>query len=854
MEDQLYRTAASKFRLALQAPGIPSEVTPYVQIALVESLIRSSNAAWGDSQLALEALELISDEAVAKQPLTSIWKAEALFALGRYQDANNVLAEIPNSHEKYSESQLTRARILLALGQTTEALELLLKLDQSNSTQIKNAANLLATEIHINLGNFDIATNSIEKINGQVPAAAKVKEYLAARLALSSKEGSFEAIKRFQSLIDAPEHLSEQIFHACILGKADAQAAVNQVEDAVLTLEQFIDSYPNSMMLPAAFDRLTGWLPNNLDDDSVIMSKLKQWSGDTLLTDNALYKGGESSSAISLYQSPSSNNDDLVSLALYHRATLLARNDETKDNQLAMALLARLRAQHTSGQSLPGELYLKLASASLIDTAYLHLKQNNPSQATFTLSVMEKIAFSPRLRDEASFLRGLLLADQNEPSEALSAFEYARQSSSQDISKASSMNAALMALKDSNLNAFEEINSTAQDNFIRSSLNLERALWKASQGDLMAPSELESFIVNNPRHLRENEARLALAAASVIISPIDVDMAKAQINVIAPRLRDAENQYKITKILIRAEELAQNWKAAADAAELFIANYSKNPNIPYIKIKLGEAYFHNEDYNKARRILQEIPETYPESAYAPYASFQAAMAARLGGTSQAREECLAMFQKIIDGEHTHLADEARIQQGRVLIDLRRYDEAKSCLKPMFENNQTPISLRRSAGVLMADCLHRQGPADVANYKEAIDIYNQLLSEESIPLAWKNRIHFLRGQTYESMSQWANAFASYYDVIIGNYPAPSDESHHEEWLWLYRCGFKALSMLEREQRWGAAVKLARRIASFDGPRAEEATQRANSLAKKHMIWEDNDPSTIGVESNNNKDQP
>ncbi|MGB2402392.1 MAG: tetratricopeptide repeat protein, partial [Akkermansiaceae bacterium] len=427
MEDQLYLTAATKFRLVLQSTDIPSEVIPYVQIALVESLIRSSNAPQGDSQLALEALELLNEEAISDQPYASIWKAEAFFALGRYQDAVTALAEVPATNEKYSETQLSRARILLALGQTTEALELLIKLGQSGSTQVKNAANLLTTEIHINLGNYDIATNSIEKIDGQVPAAAKVKEYLAARLALSSKENSYEAIERFQSLLAAPDHLSEPIFHACMLGKADAQAAANQPEDATATLEQFIDNYPNSMMLPAAFDRLASMLLNNQDDNSAIISKLKQWSGDLPPGNNPLYRSGESNSAISPFQPHSHSNNDLISLALYHRAALLAQNDEPKNNQLAMALLARLRAQHIASQSLPSELYLKLSSASLIDTAYLHLKQNNTSQATFTLSVMEKTASSPRLRDEASFLRGLLLADQNESSEALNAFEYARQ-------------------------------------------------------------------------------------------------------------------------------------------------------------------------------------------------------------------------------------------------------------------------------------------------------------------------------------------------------------------------------------------------------------------------------------------
>ena len=853
MADQLYQIAVSKFRLALQTADIPSDVTPYIQIALVESLIRSSTSPQGDSQLATEALQLLEEESLSAQSSIPIWKAEALVALGRYQEADQVLAEIPKSHSKHSEIQLTRARILLALGQTTEALELLIKLGQSGSTQIKNAANLLASEIHINLGNNDIAAASIEKIDGQIAAAAKIKEYLEARLALSEQNPA-QAIDRFQSLIAAPDHLPEQIFHGCILGKADAQIANNKQEDAVSTLVQFIDSYPNSALLPAAFDRLSSILPADLDGDDPIMTKFQQWSGDSVATNNSLYLTGEGNSDIPPYQPRSSNNHNLVSLALYHRATLLARSDEPEKNQLAMALLARLRAQHANSPMLPDELYLKLSSASLIDTAYLHLKQNNPSQATFTLSVMEKIAFSPRLRDEASFLRGLLLAEQNEPSEALSAFEYARQSSSQDIAKASSLNAAMLALKNSNLNAFEQISTSAQDNFIRTSLLLERALWKSGKGDLAGPSELESFIVNNPSHLRENEARLALAAASVMIPPIDIDMAKAQIDIIAPRLRDAENQYKITKILIRAEELAQNWKAAADAAERFIANFSDDPNVPYLKLKLGESYFHNEDYNKARRILQEIPEKYPESPYSPYASFQAAMSARLGGTTQAREECLAMFQKIIDSGHSHLADEARIQQGRVLIDLRRYQEAEACLGPLLENQNTPTSLHRSAGVLVADCLHRQGPTDTTKYDEAIKIYNQLLLEEGIPLAWKNRLHFLRGQTYESMSQWAEAFGSYYDVVIENYQPPSDAAHNEEWLWFYRCGFKALSMLEREQRWSAAVKLARRIASFDGPRAEEATQRANSLAKKHMIWEDSQAPSVGATSDDKKDQP
>jgi len=138
---------------------------------------------------------------------------------------------------------------------------------------------------------------------------------------------------------------------------------------------------------------------------------------------------------------------------------------------------------------------------------------------------------------------------------------------------------------------------------------------------------------------------------------------------------------------------------------------------------------------------------------------------------------------------------------------------------------------------MADCLHRQGAAEPAKYEQAITIYDDLLAAQELPLAWKNRLHFLRGQTYESMNKTGKAFGSYYDVIIDGNTPTEGEPQEEEWLWFYHCGFKALAMLEREKRWEAAVKLARRIASFNGPRAEEAAKRANSLTKTHMIWED-----------------
>ena len=99
---------------------------------------------------------------------------------------------------------------------------------------------------------------------------------------------------------------------------------------------------------------------------------------------------------------------------------------------------------------------------------------------------------------------------------------------------------------------------------------------------------------------------------------------------------------------------------------------------------------------------------------------------------------------------------------------------------------------------------------------------------------------MRGQAYESRKQTAEAFKSYYSVILDGRPPDDPDTKHEEWFWFYRCGFKALAMLENTKRWEASVKVAKRIASFNGPRKEEAYNRAKELARKHMIWQDDEP--------------
>ncbi|WP_435894334.1 tetratricopeptide repeat protein [Oceaniferula spumae] len=833
MAGDLPDIAVNKFREVLENKKLGASAKAYTSLALAEALVRSSLSPQGDIVQATEALSILETKELSEISDTPVWKAEALASLGRYSDADAALASVPKTHPQYSQTQLARARVQIALNQTDEAITTLTALAKSKTATIRNTANLLAAEIHINEKHYELASKALDNIDEQNAAAAKLKEYLAARLLLNEGK-AVDAINQFQSQITATTHHSERIYHACVLGLADAQAANQQSDIAIATLVQYITDHPDSADLQPMFMRLAQLLPEEVPLDHPTLLKLREWSDETPPVENLLYPSGNSAAALPLTTQTPLEHSDLVTLSLYYRAKLLARSADTNNHSRALAILARLRALQPASNLLANEQYMKLASASLLDTAYLHLKQNNPERATYTLAAMEKVAFSPRLKDQASFLRGLLLAKEARPEDALAAFNYARQSASTDIASAASVNAGIMSLLASNLTTFEKINEANKNQKIRTSLMLERALWKCSQGDVTGRTDLEAFIIAHDNHPRENEARLALASACVDISPPDVILARAELETIAPRLTDAANQYTITRIGIRAEELAGEWDAAAKIAESYINDFKDSPQIPGIMLKLGESLYHNEDFNKARRVFQDIAAKFPKSPYAPYSEFYAAMAARLGGTPQAREDCIGMFQKIIDSDHP-LAAESRIQQSRVLIDLRRYEEAEKSLAPLKKSKD--VAIRREAGVLLADCLHRQGSVDTTKYNQAITIYNELLEEKNLPLAWNNRIHFLRGQTYESMKERGKALDSYIDVIIRVEADQPGAQKEEEWLWFYRCGFKALAMLESDKRWEAAVKFARRIATYKGPRAEEAAKRANNLAKTHMIWED-----------------
>ena len=173
-----------------------------------------------------------------------------------------------------------------------------------------------------------------------------------------------------------------------------------------------------------------------------------------------------------------------------------------------------------------------------------------------------------------------------------------------------------------------------------------------------------------------------------------------------------------------------------------------------------------------------------------------------------------------------------------MIHMNRLDEATTFVREWYDSLAENEPLHLPAGLLLGEAIYAQGAANPDSLTEALAIYDQLLVHtEELPTVF-NRLQYLRGKTLEqipdekdpSQKREKQAFTAYYSALEAASPPT-------EWYYLELCGFRALALLEKAGRWPAAIACAQKIASFKGPRAQEAATRASELQLKHMIWED-----------------
>lgn len=816
----LWEIAEVHFRESLADPKLTSEAQPEVAMRLCEALIRAGNAA--------EALEWTGKSLLANHPELPFWKAQALAGLGRFKEAADLLSQLTGSANAPHrvEAGFTLASLQLALDLPDAALESLSGMIPGSDPATGARIQLYQTEILLDLDRIAAAREVIPAETSVSISDRPLAAFLAAQLLLKEDRAA-EAEAGFQALVDQPQGQSLTRHHSAILGLADAVAAQGAPDAASLVLLKFAEEHPDSPMLQPAFERIIHWLPAKLTASDPTLEKISTW-----ITPPALPAIGPISilsgaaAAWPLYPSP----DPLLEHALYARAVGLHRVGSPESQAEAKRLINRLRLEHPDHPMTDRAIFL---------LAKWTLEAGSTDLAFSILETLRGDAKPSELKGRASFLGARLAHLKGDASQAIQLFDEAAESLSGANARVAKLQSAIARLRSGNHQGTTLIQQTdrADDKTLEADLELERALTTVAPVERLAA--IEDFLTRVPEHPRVPEARLAAAEAALAMPSPNLAFARAQLDTLAatPGYDPGSSAPRIALARLRIADLAGDAGAVQTEAQNLIQMYPQQPEAAEAALTLGRKLFQAGDYNPARLVLEKLAASDTDPTRSQVAWLLAARAAALGGTPQSKEEALILFDNAIStrGPVTSIA---HLEKARHLIDMYRLPLASEFLRKWIGTFSENDPLHLPAGLLLGEALYAQGSTRPESLLEALAVYDKLLSHAQTQPSLLNRLQYLRGNTLEQLpdekvpgrKREKEAIQAYYSVLeAAETPV--------EWEYFERCGFKALALLEKAGRWSVAITVAKKIASFKGPRADEAAARARQLQLKHMHWED-----------------
>jgi len=428
----------------------------------------------------------------------------------------------------------------------------------------------------------------------------------------------------------------------------------------------------------------------------------------------------------------------------------------------------------------------------------------------------------------------LLLAklnrDDKNYAEAAIAYQTIIESTTNFTKEAATMNAAISYLAAADTQGFNKLQENIQNPNIKQNLKLEHALWLARNKQPNARVILHDFTIQHPKHPRINEAYLSLALHSLSASPIDLKLA----NLITPKIvqdnLNSDQKVDFHYLQYRNAMTLRDFATAANIAKRFLELFPEHQCTPDFILHRGQALYHNGQHNEARQLLQKMVKDYSQHPLKDFAEYYAAMSTKLEGTPQSAEEAIELLSQISKSK-SNLATEARLQLARLYIDTNKAELAVKSLSTVY-SNQPKNKKDLNISLTLASAYQSLGDSEEKHFQSALNIYQDLTTQFKENEQILNKIKYNQALLLQHMENDDQALAIYYSVINID-PAKTPIT---EWEYYYRCGFRAITILEAQQNPKAAIAIAKKLTESKGSRAQEAATKARDLEMKHMIWQ------------------
>ena len=813
----LWEMAALHFDECLTSGKLSAAEKSQVAIRLAESWVRD-----GRPQ---DALDLLAKSFVAPHPEATFWQGQALLGLGRFAEAAETLSPLlaDPAAPLRGEAGFTLANLQTALGHPEKALDALSLLANPADAALSSKARLQMLEILLDLGRTAEARTAMPDAGSISPADGMLAKFLEAQLLL--REGRpADAVSSFQTLVDQPQGQSIRRYHAAAVGLADSMIARGTPETALAFLIAFIQKNPDSPQIEAMFQRLLDGLPDKPTANDPILERIAQWITPAEIPEAITLAAVDSS--IAPAWSLASTTSELLAYSLFTRAVGLHRMGTPDSRAEAARLLTRLRVENPSHV---------LVSRALFQTARWALNIGSNERAFAILDTLRETTGTAAMQGEAAFLEAQSAFAKGDKNQAIKLFDEAAKSLAANESKTARLNAAIVGLSGGSTTLIQA--TSPDDPALSADLELERALCTTKPAERR--QAIVDFLTKHPEHPRAAEAHMTAAEAALVGPNPDLPFARAQLDSLTADPEKSANlsPARMALLSLRIQDQAKDSATAITTARSILENHAGDPAAAEAALVLGRNLFQTRNYNDARLVLEKLAATDTDPGRAQAAWLLAARSAALVPTSQSQQEALRLFEKVSEAK-SPLSALANLEKARLMIDMNRLAEAVVFLRKWFESLAATDPLHLPAGLLLGEAIYAQGSIHPDSLTEALSVYDKLSVHTEKHPAVFNRLQYRRGLTLEQIPDEKNpsqkrkkqAFTAYYSALETTTPPV-------EWEYFELCGFKALELLEKAERWPAAIACAKKIASFKGPGAEKAATRASQLQLKHMIWED-----------------
>jgi TolA-binding protein len=272
--------------------GVPQAAVLRLRTLLKSDLApeerKAATAKLGEALLAAgeaeEALEILQDSSLQDLHAIRFWRAQALANLQRWSEAlpfyRQAATETPSPFR--SSALLGQAEALRALGRSEEALQVLAQL--SSDPQWKDRAELRSVELLLDKKDNSAARRLLDKTKPAVLGDKKLKRFLQGRVEaqLNHRE---RAIELFQTILRRPESASRAVLIATLCAIADANLQLGTPESGDDPLEDFIEHHPTDPELPTIFEKLDQVYRAERQPSS---QELSRWAKDSIQPRRAL--------------------------------------------------------------------------------------------------------------------------------------------------------------------------------------------------------------------------------------------------------------------------------------------------------------------------------------------------------------------------------------------------------------------------------------------------------------------------------------------------------------------------------------------------------------------------------------